>query len=152
VTSIVDKPTHFNKSSGTLMNFEKSFQRKSVSNTNTTGSHYHPGDRRLHILTTNKKAGATLNFCGINEDPTKRKDCEVRLVFPKNSLSVLKFPGFTHHKFHGEFVCMSVHPMVGHNIIDAVQSGTLLKGFLESATVFSPTTTTKKIERKKKPN
>jgi hypothetical protein len=133
VTSIVDKPTEHNKSSGTLMNFE----RVEFGVDKTTDSHYHPGDRRLHILTINKTAGVTLNFCGINENPDERKDCEVHLDFPKNSVMVLKFPAYTHHKFHGEFVCTSVHPRDGRNIIDALQSGTLSKGFLESATVFS---------------
>jgi hypothetical protein len=34
---------------------------------------------------------------------------------------------------------MSVHPREGKNLIEAVQSGTLPMGFLESATVFSAT-------------
>lgn len=135
VTSIVDKPTEHNKSSGTLMNFE----RRRFGVDNTTGSHYHPGERRLHIFTIGKDAGVTLNLCGINENPKERKDTEVHLDFPENSMSVLKFPAYAHHKFHGDFVCISVHPVEGQNILDAVQSGTLDKGFLESATVFSQT-------------
>ncbi len=135
VTSIVDKPTEYNRSSGTLMNFE----RRRFGIDNTTDSHYHPGDRRLHIFTINKEAGVTLNFCGVCENPQNRKDCELKLDFPENSMVVLKFPAYTHHKFHGEFICVSVHPREGQNILEAVQSGTLQKGFLESATVFSST-------------
>ena len=134
VTSIVDKPTEYNRSSGTLMNFE----RRRFGADNTTDSHYHPGDRRLHIFTLGKEAGVTLNFCGISENPHERKDCEVRLDFPESSMVVLKFPAYTHHKFHGDFACISVHPIEGQNILEAVQSGTLKKGFLETATVFSP--------------
>ncbi len=135
VTSVVDKPTHYNSSSGTLMNFE----RVKFGVDNTTDSHYHPGDRRLHIYTIGKEAGVTLNFCGIAEDPNHRKDCEVYISFPPNSLCVLKFPAYTHHKFHGDFAADSVHPLDGAHIIDAVKHGTLPHGFLESATVFSPT-------------
>ena len=135
VTSKIDGPTFSNRSSGTLMNFE----RKKFGIDNTTDAHYHPGERRLHIITTDKEAGVTLNLCGINENPNERKDCEVRLEFPPNSILRLKFPPYTHHKFHGEFVCESVHPREEANLIEAVKSGTLPKGFLESATVFSST-------------
>jgi hypothetical protein len=63
-------------------------------------------------------------------------------------LSVLNFPPHTHHKFEGEFVCISVHPREGENLIEALQSGLLPKGFLESATVFSKTPNDKKEEWK----
>lgn len=134
MTAIADKPTESNTNSGTLMNFE----RLKFGIDNSTDLHYHPGDRRLHIFTIAKEAGVTLNFCGIAENPDKRKDCELRLDFPVNSMVVLKFPAYTHHKFHGDFACMSVHTMEGKNILNAVKMGTLPKGFLESATVFSP--------------
>jgi len=131
VTSKVYKPTIHNRSSGTLMHFAQANK--------ATASHYHPGERSLIIVTTDKPAGVTLNFCGIAENPDKRTDCKKYIKFPKNSLIVLNFPPYTHHKFHGEFDCMSVHPREGINLIEAVQSGTLSKGFLESATVFSKT-------------
>jgi len=133
-TSKVYQPTIYNKSSGTLMNFEDD-ENKSK----TTATHYHPGERSLYIVTTSRSSGATLNFCGVAENPDLRKDCEVNLNFPKNSIVILNFPAFTHHKFHGNFVCVSVHPREGVNLIDALNSGKLTKGFLESATVFSVT-------------
>ena len=130
ITSKVDKPTFTNQSSGTLMLFEGA--------DDTTAYHYHPGERRLHLITTIKPSGVILNFCGINESPDKRKDTEVAIPFPKNSISVLKFPAFTHHKFYGEFVCQSVHPKEGSNLIEQVNSGKIIEqGFLEYATVFS---------------
>jgi len=130
ITSRVYPPSESNRSSGTLMNFENE-------DNHTTNTHYHPGERSLHVLTTNKASGVTLNFCGIGENPDNRKDCEVKLVFPKNSALILNFSPFTHHKFHGEFVCMSIHPREGDNLIQALESGVLPKGFLETATVFS---------------
>lgn len=133
VTSVNDFPTKQNTSSGTLMNFECI----EIGKSNSTALHYHPGERRLHILTTNKSAGVVLNFCGIHEDPLQRMDCEVVLRFPPNSFLTLKFPAFTHHKFFGEFVCNSVHPKEGKNMLDLIESGKLPKGFLESATIFS---------------
>jgi hypothetical protein len=136
VTSVITKPTEYNSSSGTLMNFE----RRITESNNSTDSHYHPGDRVLYVCTIGKEAGVTLNFCGICEDPDKRKDCEVRIDFPTQSMNLLRFPAYTHHKFNGDFVCTSIHPMDGKNILEAVESGKLPKGFLESATVFSPTT------------
>lgn len=135
VTSKVYPPTEYNKSSGTLMNFSNLDPKQE----GTTATHYHPGERSLIVVTTGKKAGATLNFCGIAENPDERKDCEQRVEFPPNSIIVLNFPPYTHHKFHGDFDCMSVHPREGANLIRAVQSGTLTRGFLESATVFSRT-------------
>lgn len=134
-TSKVYKPTIYNRSSGTFMNFESEDYKKDK----TTAMHYHPGERSLHIFTTKKPAGVTLNFCGVAENPDERKDTEVHLKFPENSMIVLNFPPYTHHKFHGDFVCMSVHPREGQNLIQAVGSGTLPRGFLESATVFSST-------------
>jgi hypothetical protein len=131
ITSRLYAPSKHNRSSGTLMSFD--------SDSLTTASHYHLGERSLHIITTHKAAGVTLNFCGINEIPEERKDCEVNLKFSKNSLMVLNFPPHTHHKFDGEFVCVSVHPREGENLIEALESGLLPKGFLESATVFSKT-------------
>ncbi len=135
VTSKVYKPTIYNKSSGTLMNFANNDPMQD----NKTASHYHPGERSLIIITTNKPSGVTLNFCGVAENPEHRKDCEQYVEFPKNSMLALNFPPYTHHKFHGEFDCLSIHPREGANLIEAVQSGTLPKGFLESATVFSKT-------------
>ena len=135
VTSKVYKPTVHNRSSGTLMSFESEDYWRDK----TTAMHYHPGERSLHIITTKKPAAVTLNFCGVAENPDERKDCEVHLKFPENSMLVLNFPPYTHHKFHGDFVCMRVHPREGKNLIEAVQSGTLPMGFLESATVFSAT-------------
>ncbi|MBP7709917.1 MAG: hypothetical protein KA100_02475 [Rickettsiales bacterium] len=135
MTLVIDKPTEHNISSGTYMNFE----RRKYGVDNTTESHYHPGDRRLEILTIGKEAGVTLNFCGISENPDERKDCEVRLEFPPNAMSTLKFPAYVHHKFHGDFICTSVHTADGPNIINALKQGTLPDGFLASATVFSAT-------------
>ncbi len=133
VTSKVYQPTEFNRSSGTLMNFERS----QFGVDNTTDMHFHPGERVILIFTTNKEAGATLNFCGIAENPDLRPDCEERLQFKENAISILTFPPYTHHKFHGEFVCISFHPREGANLIEAVKNGTLPKGFLESAAIFS---------------
>ena len=133
VTSKQYPPTKYNRSSGTLMNFEK----EEDESTKRTDSHYHPGERSLYIVTTNKSSGVTLNFCGIAESPDDRKDCEVALEFPKNSIVSLNFPPYTHHKFRGEFVCMSIHPREGVNLIESLENGTLPRGFLESATVFS---------------
>ena len=135
VTSRVYKPTDHNKSSGTLMNFTN----HEPGTEKATATHYHPGERSLIIVTTGKKAAVTLNFSGIAENPDERKDCEKHIKFPENSITVLNFPAYTHHKFHGEFDCMSVHPREGANLIKAVQSGTLPRGFLESATAFSRT-------------
>jgi hypothetical protein len=90
-------------------------------------------------MVATSKSGVTLNFCGVNENPDDRKDSKVDIEFPKNSMMVLNFPLFTHHKFHGDFVCMSVHPKEGNKLIEATRSGTLPRGFLESATVFSQT-------------
>ncbi len=135
VTSKVYKPTEYNRSSGTLMNFESEDYYRDK----TTAMHYHPGERSLLIITTKKPAGVTLNFCGITENPDLRKDCEVHLDFPENSITILNFPPYTHHRFHGDFVCMSIHPREGVNLIKSLQSGTLPMGFLESATVFSST-------------
>lgn len=140
ITSKAYKPTKHNRSSGTLMNFES----EELGSENSTNMHYHPGERSLHIFTTNKPAAATLNFCGIAENPDERKDCEVHLDFPKNSFIALNFPPYTHHKFHGDFVCLSVHPREGENLIEMVKSGNLPKGFLETATVFSATEESKK--------
>ncbi|MBL6664235.1 MAG: hypothetical protein ISQ34_00125 [Rickettsiales bacterium] len=134
VTAKKYSPTKYNRSSGTLMNFETDL----LGVERRTESHYHPGERSLYIVTTNKTAGVTLNFCGIVESPDDRKDCEVKLEFPKNSILSLNFPPYTHHKFNGEFICMSIHPREGANLIESLENGTLPKGFLESATVFSP--------------
>jgi hypothetical protein len=138
ITSRLYAPSKYNRSSGTLMSFDSDGLGKNGED-KTTSSHYHPGERSLYIVTTHKAAGVTLNFCGINEIPEERKDCEVSLKFSKNSLIVLNFPPHTHHKFDGEFVCVSVHPREGGNLIEALQSGLLPRGFLESATVFSKT-------------
>ncbi len=132
-TLVIRKPSFNLNSSATYMIF------KDDEIENSTSSHYHPGDRILEVFTTNKKSGVVLNFCGINENPENRKDCEVHLDFPPNSLITVEFPAYCHHKFYGDFVCVSIHPQDGPNIIDAVKRGTLPKGFLESATVFSST-------------
>ncbi|MFT5703409.1 MAG: hypothetical protein ACI9TO_000778 [Rickettsiales bacterium] len=143
----ISKPTEYIKSSSTLMNFSGLNSEQE-----TTDSHFHPGDRTLIIITTEKKGGVTLNFCGIEEDPEKRKDCEKYIEFPPNSMIVLNFPAYTHHKFHGEFDCISEHPKEGVNIIKAVLSGTLPKGFLESATVFSKKSEDKEEWKKELPS
>lgn len=135
VTSRVYPPTTFNPSSGTLMSFEA--VDINAQKGEATAMHYHPGQRSLHIITTNKAAGVTLNFCGIAENPDEREDSKVHLDFPNNSMIVLNFPPYAHHKFHGEFVCLSVHPREGKNLIEKLRSGDLEGGFLESATVFS---------------
>lgn len=138
ITSRLYAPSNHNRSSGTLMSFDSDGLDKNEKY-NTTASRYNPGERSLYIITTHKPAGVTLNFCGIHEIPEERKDCEVNLKFSKNSLMVLNFPPHTHHKFDGEFVCISVHPREGGNLIEALESGLLPKGFLESSTVFSKT-------------
>ena len=124
------KPTSHTKSSQTLMDFSEKQEE-------TTAMHYHPGERELIIFTTDKPAGVVLNFCGIMENPDEHPECEKQFEFPPNSMVVLKFPPYTHHKFLGSFVCTSVHPREGKNIIEAVQSGNIKGGFLESATVMS---------------
>ena len=132
LTAVVDKPTRHNRSSGTLMEFGD------VEGIQSTDMHYHPGDRVLQIITTDKKAGVTLNFCGIAEKPSERPDCQVHLEFPKNTVLTLKFPSATHHKFDGNFVCKSFHPQDGKNIIKALEnSGTLPAGFITTATIIS---------------
>ncbi len=123
------------ESSGTFMSFETDDLNDPTAD--STDMHYHPGARDLIIVTTEIKSGAELNFCGISENPDKRQDCSVAIDFPSNSIVVVRIPPYTHHKFKGRFVCISVHPKDGKNIIDALNSGTLPKGFLESATVFS---------------
>ena len=135
ITSVFYKPTEHNKSSGTLMNFEQNHPSEDLK----TASHYHPGERSLIIFTNNKKAGATLNFCGVDENPDERPDCKASLTFQENSITILNFPPYTHHKFSGEFIALSIHPREGANLIEAVQNGKISKGFLETATVFSKT-------------
>ncbi len=132
-TSKVVKPSHELRSSATLMNFEE----KGFGEEDTTGMHYHPGERMLLIFTTERDASVKLNFCGIKEDPESRPDCDKEVKFPKNSIFILRFPEYTHHKFFGDFVCISFHPVEGYNLIEALRSGNLSGGFLESATVFS---------------
>ena len=142
ITSRVYQPSIHTRSSGTLMSFDQATpsDRNTKPANKATANHYHPGERSLYIFTTYKPAGVILNFCGIAESPDARKDCEVEIKFPKNSLSVINFPSFTHHRFHGEFVCISIHPREGNNLIEALLSGTLSsRGFLENATTFSKT-------------
>lgn len=134
-TLMISKPNHYTQSSSTLMNF----QEKTSGNSGTTNSHYHPGDRTLVIFNADESAGVTLNFCGIAENPDNRKDCESFLKFPNNSMFILDFPAYTHHKFHGQFACISSHPKDGPNIINTLESGNLSTGFLENATIFSET-------------
>lgn len=129
-TKPIIKPTNFNKSSQTLMDFSEKQEE-------TTAMHYHPGERELIVFTTDKPSGVVLNFCGIMENPDEHPECKNELKFPPNSMVVLKFPPYTHHKFCGSFVCTSIHPREGKNIIEAVQSGNIKGGFLESATVMS---------------
>ncbi len=133
ITSRVYPPTDSNKSSGTLMDFSA----EDVDLDKSTAMHFHPGERSLHIITTNKRSGVTLNFCGVSENPDLRKDTSQFIEFPRNSYLVLNFPAYTHHKFHGDFVCLSVHPREGKNLINAVRSDKISGGFLEFATVFS---------------
>lgn len=135
-TLVVDKPNPHLKHSNTFMVFEEEDPAIVGS---TTNSHFHPSDRILYIITTDKNSGVNVNLCGIEENPNNRKDCEFIIDFPKNSLSILRFKEQAHHRFFGDFVCVSCHPTEAKNIIVAVQSGTLPKGFLESATIFSKT-------------
>jgi hypothetical protein len=134
LTSVLIKPTYDNRSSATIMNFENDQDQS-----RTTDSHFHPGERSLFIITTAKPSGVILNFCGVKESPEKRKDCEKALKFPSNSIVILNFASYVHHKFHGDFSCISFHPREGLNIIEAITSPprNFPKGFLESATVFS---------------
>ncbi len=133
-TVVVDEPSEFNTNSGTLLNFEVTRSEGS----NSTASHYHSGDRKLIVFTIGKEAGAILNFCGPNESPEDRKDCEVIWKFPPNSICVLKFPTRTHHKFFGDFVAYSDHTEDGPNIRDAEKFGQQPElGFLEKNTSFS---------------
>ena len=129
-------PTKRNRSSGTWMMFD-ALDPFTKADYDSTAMHFHPGERVLLIFTTDRPVTIKLNFCGVEESPDKRKDCEVEIELEKNALTALAMPAYTHHKFYGEFACMSVHPREGHNIIKAVESGTLPKGFIESATVFS---------------
>ena len=132
LTLPLDGPNLHNNSSGTLMIFEGKDHNRS------TAYHYHPGERRLHIITTEKPAGVMLNFCGIHEAPAQRADTHLHIPFPKNALSTLKFPAFTHHRFYGEFVCQSVHPREGSHFIESMKNGACFdKGSLEAARVFS---------------
>lgn len=108
-------------------------------------THYHPtGERMLFIINKNSQSGATLNFCGINEAPDACPETERKISFPQNTLSVLRFPAYTHHKFFGEFNCISIHPQEGKKLIEAIEQGGNQKGFLELATIIS-----KKIDNQK---
>ena len=134
-TAIIFKPSEGLEASGTLMSFEDDEDI-----TKTTDSHMHPGQRTLVLYTKNKASGVILNHCGPYENPNQRKDCETKLHFPKNSILVLNFPAYTHHKFYGNFECLSIHPQEGKNVIANIRNGEKLedqKGFLEGATIFS---------------
>jgi hypothetical protein len=120
---------YYVKSSQTLMHFSESQE-------DTTDMHYHSGERELIIITTDKPASAVLNVCGTNESPDEHPECSVEFKLEPNSISVLKFPPYTHHKFYGDFVCTSVHPREGQNFIKALNEGDL-GNFLESNTVLS---------------
>ena len=133
MTSVVTPPTELLKSSATWMNFEQ----RQMDVLNSTDTHFHPGSRLLIIFTTSKKAGATLNFCGISESPEDRPDCEVKLKFEPNKIQVLHFGEEVHHRFEGDFVCLSIHPKDSDSIIKALKEGKLPEGFLERATIFS---------------
>jgi hypothetical protein len=122
-------PSEYIKSSQTLMAFRENKKK-------TTDIHYHPGERELIIITTDQGASCELNFCGIKESPADHSESQVTINLQPNSISVLKFTPYTHHKFYGEFVCTSVHPREGPNFIKAVESNNL-GNFLESATTFS---------------
>jgi hypothetical protein len=122
-------PTAYIKSSQTLMHFSESQE-------DTTDMHYHSGERELIIITTDNPASAVLNVCGTNESPDEHPECDVKVNLKPNSISVLKFPPYTHHKFYGDFVCTSVHPREGQNFIKALNEGAL-GNFLESNTVLS---------------
>lgn len=144
-TSVVQYPeiTH-NQNSATLMSFES--QTRGIG---TTAMHFHPGEKMLIIYTTDKDAGVELNFCGTDESPVDRPDCERKIQFPQNSMLVLSFPENTHHRFWGDFVCISVHPKEGPNIVDSIKTGNLTEGFLEYATVFSKGNEVKKSQEEK---
>jgi hypothetical protein len=121
--------------SGTFMHFGN--EADGENEEGASDMHYHPGQRSLHIFTTSDTAGVILNFCGIKENPEDRKDSEVYLEFPKNAMVILNFPPYTPHQFYPKFVCTSVHPQEGSNIISAAKSGQFDGKFLEGATVIS---------------
>ncbi len=132
VTLTLDKPTTVLPNSATAMNFEELESKES------TDMHWHPGDRVLLIIATGKECGADLNFCGVNEDPKARQDLAKKVTFPKNSISLIRFPGGTHHKFFGDFVCISFHPEEGQEMINFLASGKKFpEGFLSKMTVVS---------------
>ena len=132
-TSKITEPTSNLPFSATLMNFATSI----ASGFDNTTMHYHPGDRMLIICTTNQPAGVKLNFCGVKQAPDDHPDTEIIKDFPPNAMSVIIFPAYVHHKFFGQFTCISVHPKDGLKFIKEMTKGNLSKGFLESATTFS---------------
>ncbi len=103
----------------------------------STDMHYHPGERFLIVVTGNRPAGAIFNFCGVAENPDDRKDSEVVLEFPPNSILQLRFPQGVHHKFTGDFICDSIHLREGENFRALAKDKKLFKGFLQAATIFS---------------
>jgi hypothetical protein len=135
LTLPVLKPTKANSQSATIMLFDPS--NKIDGENLTTNSHHHPGSRMLIIVTANKQASVDLNFCGINEAIDTREDLHITENFANNSIYVLTFPSGTHHQFHGDFACISVHPEESMGFIDALNNDNLPGNFLESATVLS---------------
>lgn len=121
--------------SGTWMEFIADPEKAAYAD--SSPMHYHPGERCLLIVTTNTNAGVKLNFCGINESPDNCPSTEKIHDFEKNSISIVRFAAHAHHEFYGTFVCASFHPKEGANIIAALESGNMTKGFLETATVMS---------------
>lgn len=134
-TAILFRPTEYNRSSGSLLNFDIINVDK-MKDEDSTDMHYTSGERSFLIITASKPASVTLNFCGVAESPDTRKDCEVHLDFPSNSISILNFPPYVHRKFRGEFVCIETHPREGENFIETFKPKPN-PSFLGMATVFS---------------
>jgi hypothetical protein len=72
ITSRLYPPSKSNRSSGTLMSFVvEDINKKSESD--TTATHYYPGERSLYIVTTGKASGATLNFAASTKVQKREK-------------------------------------------------------------------------------
>ena len=132
-TSIKMVPSNENHSSGTLMRFKGKQAAE-----DTTPTHFHPGERCLFIFTTEQPASATLSSCGIYENPNDASSPKRTLDFSPNSLHILRFPPYTHHKFHGEFLAFSVHPYETPDVIAKMyQAKDNEGGFLGMSTILS---------------
>lgn len=144
MTLPIYKPNEFNDSSATLIEFE---ERESGVVTSTP-MHYSSGKSIFLIITTSKKAGVTLNFCGTDELPENRPDCEIDLEFEPNKIHILTFAEKVHNRFRGDFVCISINPEESEATIEAIKKGILPNGLLANAIIFSKD---KKSEEKQDP-